>query len=433
MPPETGLPSATATTPAIARRPGDWLAKFGPGLITGASDDDPSGVGTYAQAGAQFGTGMLWVMLLTFPLMAAVQLISARVGRVTGRGLSANLARVMPRWLLLPLLIALFLVNAINVGADLAAMGESAALVLPVRGDLAALLMGLICGGLLIFIPYSRYVSILKWLTLALLAYVGTVFVVRVDWISVAHDTLLPKVAWHRDYLQMLIAVLGTTISPYLFFWQSSLEVEEQRATPGEAPLLAAPHQAEHQLGRMTADTWTGMAVSNLIGFFIMLTAAATLHSHGVHDINSAAQAAQALRPVAGSLAFFLFVVGILGAGLLAVPVLAGSASYALAEAFGWKRGLERRPGAAPAFYGTIAFATLLGCAMPLLHVNAMKALVWAAVLNGVVAVPVLVAMMTAAQRVDLMGEFVVKGRLRALGWLTTGLITAAALGLMVQ
>jgi NRAMP (natural resistance-associated macrophage protein)-like metal ion transporter len=410
-----------------------WWSTFGPGLITGASDDDPSGVGTYAQAGAQFGSGLLWVMLFTFPLMAAVQLISARVGRVTGRGLAANLARVMPRWLLMPLLVALFLTNTLNVGADLAAMGESMALVLPIRADLAALCLGLLCGGLLIAIPYSRYVSILKWLTLALLAYVATVFVVHVDWPAVAHDTVLPKVAWNKGYLQMLIAVLGTTISPYLFFWQSSQEVEEQRATPGEAPLRSAPHQAEQQLRRMKADTWAGMAVSNLIGFFIMLTAAVTLHTHGVHDIDSATKAAQALRPLAGAFAFFLFVIGIVGAGLLAVPVLAGSAAYALAEAFGWKRGLERRPAAAPAFYGTIALATLLGCAMPLLHVNAMKALVWSAVLNGVVAVPVLVAMMVAAQRQELMGEFLVRGRLKWLGWMTTGLMAAAALGLLAH
>jgi Mn2+/Fe2+ NRAMP family transporter len=365
--------------------------------------------------------------------MASVQLISARVGRVTGRGLSANLARVMPRWLLLPLLGALFLTNVLNVGADLAAMGESAALVLPVRSELAALRLGLVCGGLLIAIPYSRYVSILKWLTLALLAYVATVFVVRIDWSAVAHDTVLPKIAWNKGYLQMLIAVLGTTISPYLFFWQASQEVEEQHAAPGESPLRSAPDQAPQQLRRMKADTWAGMAVSNLIGFFIILTGAVTLHAHGLQDIDSATQAAQALRPLAGSFAFFLFVIGIVGAGLLAVPVLSGSAAYALAEAFGWKRGLERRPGAAPAFYGTIALATLMGCFMPMLHMNAMKALVLAAVLNGVVAVPVLVAMMIAAQRRDLMGEFVVQGRLRLLGWSTTALMTLAALGLLVH
>lgn len=406
--------------------------RLGAGLITGASDDDPSGIGTYAQAGAIFGFGLLWVMGFSYPLMVAVQLVCARVARVTGRGLAANLARVLPRWLLLPLLLALFAANAITIGADLMAMGEAATLLLP--GHAAAWAVGL--GGLSIalqlFVPYSRYVSFLKWLTLSLLAYVATAFALHVPWGEVLQRTLLPQVQPTRDYAQMLVAVLGTTICPYLFFWQAAQEVEEQRATPGEAPLKAAPGQARAQFARMRFDTALGMLVSNGIGFFIMLSTAVTLHGHGTAEIASAAQAARALQPVAGAFAFALFAAGIIGTGLLAIPVLAGSAGYALAEAFGWKRGLERKPGAAPGFYATIVLAGVLGMAMALLHVNAMKALVFTSLVNGVAAVPLLAALMWAARSRALLGEFTIGAPLWALGWLTTALMLLAALALFL-
>jgi len=398
--------------------------------VTGASDDDPSGIGTYSQAGAQFGTGMLWVMLVTYPLMAVVQIICARIGRVTGRGLAANLAKLLPRWALVPILVLLFVANTVNIGADLAAMGEAAALVVPIPGPWLAAAFGIASMLLQIFIPYSRYVKLLQWLTLSLLAYAAVLFMVDVPWRQVIRDTVIPHVAWDRDFLAMLVAVLGTTISPYLFFWQSSQEVEEQRAAPGDQPIRAAPEQAGRQLKKIEKDTLVGMGVSNAVGFFIMLTAAVTLNRHGMTDVDSAAKAAEALRPLAGSAAFGLFTVGIVGTGLLAIPVLAGSAGYAAAECFGWKRGLERAPGAAPRFYGVIAAATLIGVAMTLLKFNPMKALVAAAILNGVMAVPILVATMKVASNEQVMGEFRIGRGLKVWGWVTTILMAAAALTL---
>lgn len=427
--PRPGPPEAPDSLPTAAAGAGS-RSRLGAGLITGASDDDPSGIGTYAQAGSQFGFGLLWVMCFTYPLMVAVQLICARVARVTGRGLGANLARVLPRWALLPLLLALFATNAVTIGADLMAMGEAAALLVPGHAAAWGVGLGLVSIALQVFVPYSRYVNLLKWLTLSLLAYVAAAFTLHVPWGEVLQRTLLPQWQDGADYARMTVAVLGTTISPYLFFWQSSQEVEEQRAAPGEAPLRAAPAQAPAQFARMRFDTSLGMAASNGIGFFIMLTTAVTLHAQGAGTIETAAEAAKALQPVAGKLAFALFAAGIVGTGLLAIPVLAGSAGYALAEAFGWRRGLERRLGAAPAFYAAIAAAVVLGIAMTLLHVNAMKALVVTSMINGVVAVPVLAALLWAARSRVLLGDFTIGRGLWALGWLTAVLMLVAAVAL---
>jgi NRAMP (natural resistance-associated macrophage protein)-like metal ion transporter len=397
---------------------------LGPGLIAGCADDDPSGIGTYAQAGAQFGFGMLWMMLFTYPLMVAVQLISAQVGRVTGQGLAANLSRHLPRSFVVPLLLVLLVINTINIGADLAAMGASAALLLPGPPVVYAIALGAVSLGMELFVPYSRHVTVLKWITLSLFSYLGTALVVKVPWGTVAWNTLVPQLRWDRDFALTVVAVMGTTISPYLFFWQSSLEVEEQEATPGEEPIKNAPAQAEAQFAKIRFDTFFGMAVSNLVAFFVMLTAAMALHAHGVHDIDSTAQAAKALEPVAGKFASALFALGLVGAGLLAVPVLAGSAAYALAEAFGWRKGLERRPAAAPRFYGVVGVATLIGMAINFLHINPMKALYWTAVLSGVIAVPILFAMMVVASRHAVMARFVIARPLRVLGWLTTLLMS---------
>jgi NRAMP (natural resistance-associated macrophage protein)-like metal ion transporter len=423
--------SADTAAPEASRLgAGDWL---GPGLITGASDDDPSGIGTYAQAGAQFGTGLLWVMLFTFPLMAFVQIISARIGRVTGRGLAANLAKVVPRPLLVLLMLLLFVANTVNIGADLAAMGEAASLLVPVDQTWAAAAFGIVSLLLQVFIPYSRYVRVLRWLTVSLLAYVGVVFAVHIPWGQVLHDTVIPRMQATKTFWAMLVGVLGTTVSPYLFFWQSSQEVEEQRANAAEHPILVAPEQAPAQLHRVQVDTLAGMGVSNLVGFFIMLTTALTLHVHGGVTIATAGQAAEALRPAAGQAAFALFTLGIVGTGLLAVPVLAGSAGYAAAECFAWRRGLERKPASAPRFYAVIAAAGVLGVLLTTFHFNPMRALVWAAVINGVVAVPVLVAMMRVAGKESIMGEFRVSGALLWGGWLTTAAMAAAALLLFVH
>jgi Mn2+/Fe2+ NRAMP family transporter len=426
--------AAAARAPVVADAPPkqrqsrwSWL---GPGVLTGASDDDPSGIGTYAQAGAAFGTGMLWVMLFTFPLMTVVQIISAQVGRATGRGLAANLAKITPRWLLIPLMVLLFATNAVNIGADLAAMGEAATLLLPGHAAWYAFGFGVVSVVLQIAVPYSRYVNLLKWLTISLLAYVATALTLDVPWREVLVHTVVPHITMTKEFATMLVAVLGTTISPYLFFWQSAQEAEEQRADPREQPLKVAPEQAGRQLKRVRMDTVVGMAVSNSIGFFIILTSALTLHAHGKADIQTASQAAEALRPFAGHWAFAIFTLGIVGTGLLAVPVLAGSAGYALSESLAWRRGLERPFHAARGFYMVIAIATAAGIALPALHINPVRALVISAVLNGVISVPLLAAIMITASSSSVMGDFSIGRTLRVLGWITTAVMTIAALTL---
>jgi NRAMP (natural resistance-associated macrophage protein)-like metal ion transporter len=401
---------------------------FGAGVITGAADDDPSGIGTYAQAGAQFGTNLLWVTVFTFPLMVVVQLISAKIARVTGRGLAANLTRIMPRWVLVPMLALLFAANTINIGADLAAMGEAAALLVPVDGTWMAAGFGVISTLLQIFVPYKRYVRLLQWLTMSLLVYVGIIFAVDVPWRDVLHSALVPRLEMQRAFWAMLVGVLGTTISPYLFFWQSAQEVEDQSARQDEQPIRKAPEQADRQLQRARVETVVGMAVSNTVAFFIVLTAALTLHTHGQADIDSAVDAAQALKPIAGAFASGLFAIGIVGTGLLAIPVLAGSAGYAIAEAFGWHRGLERPAPSARRFYGVIATAALLGVGFTLLHINPMRGLVWAAILNGLISTPLLIMMLMAAANRQLMGEFAIGPLLKVGGWITTVLMATAAL-----
>jgi len=395
------------------------LKALGPGLVTGASDDDPSGIGTYSQVGAQFGLQLLWVMVLSYPLMVAVQMISAQVGLVTGRGLAASLRQHLPRWVLLPLIGLLLVANAINIGADLGAMGAAATLLVGGPAGVYTAVFGVVSLLLQVFVPYDRYVGPLKWLTLSLLAYVAIVFVVDVPWGEVLRHAFIPSLPSGRDGITALVAVLGTTISPYLFFWQASQEVEEQKAAPGERPLLRAPKQAHRQLGRMRYDTYIGMAASNIVAFFIILATAVTLHAHGVHDIDSAAQAAKALAPAAGRFASWLFAAGIIGTGLLAIPVLAGAAGYAVADTMAWRSGLQRSARSAWRFYAVIAVATLAGVAMNLAHVNPMKALYWTAVINGVIAVPILVALMHIATMKSVMGKFTLRPWLRIGGWIT--------------
>jgi len=403
-----------------------WLSKLGPGLITGAADDDPSGIATYSQGGAQFGFNLLWTLLLTYPLMAAIQVISAHIGRVTGRGLATNLQRFAPRHVVWAIVGLLLVANVINIAADVAAMGEAMALVLPGRPHWYAVGFGVLSVLLQVFIPYQRYVNLLKWLTLVLLAYVATVFVVQVPWSEVLKSTVWPRIAWNRDYLTTIVAVFGTTISPYLFFWQASQEVEELRADDDARPLRHAPEQVARQFSRIRFDTLVGMAVSNGVAFFIMLTTAATLHAEGVRDLQSAAQAASALKPVAGELAFALFALGIVGTGLLAIPVLAGSAAYAMAGTFHWKSSLGSEFSAARKFYAIIIVATLAGVGVNFMPLDPIKALYWSAVLNGVIAVPVMTIMMLVASSARIMGDLTIAPRLRALGWLCTGVMAAA-------
>jgi Mn2+/Fe2+ NRAMP family transporter len=399
---------------------------LGPGLITGASDDDPSGIATYSQAGAQFGYAMGWTMLVTYPLMTAVQEISARIGRTTGRGITGNISRVYPRSAVFGLVGLLLTANIINIGANLGAMGEALSLIVGGPNHLYAIVFGIASAALQVYLKYTRYVSVLKWLTLVLFAYVATVFVVEVDWTSFAKG-MIPLQTSGFDYWQMTVAILGTTISPYLFFWQASQEAEDLRGKPRRWPLVRAPQQARGAYKRIRLDTLLGMGLSNTVALAVMVTVAATLHQAGISHIESAAQAAEALKPVAGEFAFLLFALGIIGTGLLSVPVLAGSAAYAIGEAAHWKVGLGRRPSEARAFYAAIAAATMLGMALNFFGVNPIDALYWSAVINGVVAVPVVVAMMMMTTDSRVMGDFKIAGPLRALGW-----ATALAMGMAV-
>jgi NRAMP (natural resistance-associated macrophage protein)-like metal ion transporter len=417
-----------APEPPAVRR--SFWTRIGPGLITGASDDDPSGIATYSQVGSQFGLGMLWTMVFSYPLMGGIQEISAQVGRVTGHGLAESLRRHFPRWVLYAAVGLLLVANTINIGADIGAMG--AALHLLLGGPLLIYILGfgLLCLGLQIFIPYRRYVPYLKWLCLGLFAYVGILFVVKIPWLSVLHATVWPHFPLTRASLTAIVAILGTTISPYLFFWQASEEVEEQQLDPTESSLLRAPEQGAKQLGAMQMDTWVGMAFSNGVAFFIILTAAVVLNAHGIKDIQTSSQAAEALRPVAGRFAFLLFSLGIIGTGLLAVPVLAGASAYALGEAFQWPVGLEKKPRSARGFYGVIAISTLIGVGLNAIHLDPVRALFWSAVLNGVVAAPLMVMIMVLASRKKVMGAFTLSRRLKVLGWSGTAVMAAVTAGM---
>ena len=393
---------------------------MGPGLITGASDDDPSGIATYSQVGAQFGYGLGWTLVVTFPLMAAIQEIAARIGRVTGLGIAGNLARYYPATLVNVIVALLILANVINIGADLGAMAAALQLLIGGPSFLYVIGFAVISVLLEVFVRYSRYVSVLKYLTLSLLAYVATVFVVGTPWLEVLKTIVLPPLSFSKDYILSITAVLGTTISPYLFFWQAEEEVEEEHEKPEKSPLIDAPQQAPAELSRIRIDTVVGMGLSNLVALFIVITTAATLHADGQTDIQTSAQAAEALRPIAGPFAFVLFAAGIIGTGLLAMPVLAGSAAYALGEAMGWRVGLAQKAGRAKGFYGALTLATLIGAVMNFSPIDPIKALFWSAVINGIVAVPVMVIMMLMTQRRDIMGQFVLPPVLRGLGWLAT-------------
>jgi NRAMP (natural resistance-associated macrophage protein)-like metal ion transporter len=406
------------------------LKRLGPGLITGAADDDPSGIATYSQAGAQYGYGLLWSVLLTTPLMIGIQTVSARIGRVTGHGLAANIRDHYPPWLLNGVVGLLLFANTINIAADLGAMGNALQMLVGGASEIYIVFFALLSLTLQIFVPFPRYAPLLKWMTLALLAYVGAVFMVHVPWTEASMAALFPKPQFRADYIATLVAVLGTTISPYLFFWQASQEVEEQRATPGHSPLREAPEQAAEHLDRIKVDTWIGMMFSNGIALCIMLTTAATLHVEGITNIETAEQAAAALRPIAGEFAYLLFAAGIVGTGLLAVPVLAGSAAYAVAESRRWPIGLGLPLLQARGFYAILAAATLIGVAVDFTDIDPIKALILSAVVNGVIAVPIMVVMMLLAVKPDVMGPFVVKRRLLVLGWLSTAVMAAAVIAM---
>ncbi len=406
------------------------LGILGPGLITGASDDDPSGIATYSQAGAQSGYTTAWVMLFTWPLMCAIQEISARIGRVTGKGIAANLRDNYPAPLLYGIVALLLVANFINLGADLGAMGAALRLLIGGPVGLYVVLFAAFCTVLEIFSSYRRYVKILKWLTLSLFAYVATAFVIDMPWGEVAYNTFVPHVSWNTDYLVLIVAILGTTISPYLFFWQASEEADNERIDPQAHALIDAPGEARDEFRRIEIDTYLGMAFSNVIALFIIITTAATLNAHGVTNIQTSEQAAQALRPIAGDFAFFVFALGILGTGLLAVPVLAGSAAYALAETMRWDIGLDRRPQDAKRFYATIVGGTVIGIGINFINIDPIKALFWSAVINGVVAVPLMVVMMIMTMQPKVMGRFTLPRPLWVVGWLSTAVMTVTVVAM---
>jgi Mn2+/Fe2+ NRAMP family transporter len=405
---------------------------LGAGLITGAADDDPSGIATYSQVGAAFGYGMLWCILFTMPLMIAIQAISAGIGCVTGRGLMDGIRTYYPRKLVYLLVTSIFVANVINLAADIGAMGAALKLLIGGPALFYAGGFALLSLVLQVFIPFSRYSPILKLLTLSLFAYVATVMVIHVPWLTVLKSIAVPPVTWNAKYAVGLVALLGTTISPYLFCWQAAQEVEEIEANTGRQPLLMAPLQAPATLRRIGIDTTVGMIFSNVIAFFIILTAAVVLHAHGKTDIQSSSEAAEALRPLAGKLAFALFAAGIIGTGLLAVPVLAGATAYAAAGAFGKLGGLQNTVREAKFFYAVLIIASVAGIALNLTNLDPIKALYWSAVINGVVAVPLMIVMMLMGSQKRVMGDFTMPLSLKIFGWLATATMAAAAVLMFV-
>lgn len=399
---------------------------LGPGLVTGAADDDPSGIGTYSQVGAQFGYGLAWTMFFGFPLLASIQAICARIGATTGKGIAQNLRQHYSPWLLRAVVILLLIANVINLGADLGAMGSVLALVLPGPVLAFTVACGVVSVLLEVMLPYSAYSRALKWATLSLFAYVGVVFVAKVPVAEAIYGTLVPQFTFDKPHAMALVAIFGTTISPYLFFWQAGQEVEEQHRRHIK-PLHVSPRRAGAELRRIRTDTLIGMGFSHLVALFIVIATAATLHASGVRDIESAAQAAEALRPIAGDFAFALFATGIIGTGLLAVPILAGSAAYAVSETFGWTEGLDRKPREAKAFYGVIALATAGGVALNFIGVDPMKALYWSAVVNGLLAPPLMVVTMLIASNPAAMGNLTIGPKLKFGGWLSTAVMGVVA------
>ncbi len=433
------------------------VKQLGPGLITGAADDDPSGIATYSQAGAQFGYSMLWTVLFTYPLMVGIQMVSARLGCITGRGLAANVKAVFPRPVLYGIVGLLMIANTINIAADIAAMGEALRLLLGGSAHLYSVGFAALCLLLQVLMRYATYVRYLKWLTLALLSYVAVVFTIHVPWERVIGEMILPRLVLDHDTITMIVAVFGTTISPYLFFWQAAQEMEDLKAAAGTgvggqgvgvpgvgAPSVGVPRFgvpapgvpfadsiARAHLRRIRWDTYVGMGFSNLIAFFIILSTAATLHAAGIADIQTSAQAAEALRPLGGPTTFLLFSLGIIGTGMLAVPVLAGSAAYAVSESFDWQSGLDMKVHEALEFYGIIAIATVGGVALNFTRLDPMRALVWSAEINGVIAVPIMAVMMILASRADIMGRFVIRPRLRGLGWIATAVMAVTVVAMI--
>ncbi len=412
------------STPGSIRH---FLSRLGPGLVTGAADDDPSGIGTHSQVGAQFGYGLSWTFLFSFPLMVAIQEVAAEIGRVTGAGIARNLRRHYPRPLLVLMVGLLLIANIVNLGADLAAMGAAVGLLIGGPLGLYTLLFGVLCVVIEVWLSYERYSSVLKWATLSLFAYVAVVMVAQVPWGEALTSLVLPRIEWSGAYAMAVVAILGTTISPYLFFWQAGQEIEEQKRHKVK-PLCITPKEAGPELRRIRIDTLTGMAFSSIVSLAIVFATAATLHANGVRDIETSAQAAEALRPIAGNFAFALFALGIIGTGLLAVPVLAGSAAYAVTEMFGIAGSLDAKPTKARLFYGTIAVTTMLGVSLQYVGIDPARALYWAAVVNGVLAAPLMAMMMLIVRNPRAMGRLTLGRRATITGWFATAVMAVATI-----
>lgn len=403
-----------------------FLRSLGPGLVTGAADDDPSGIGTHSQIGAQFGYGLAWTFVLSFPLMVAIQQIAAEIGRVTGAGIARNMRRHFPRPILWFMVSLLLIANIVNLGADLSAMGAALTLLTGGNNAVYTLLFGILCVVLEVGLSYPRYAATLKWTTLSLFTYVAVVAVANVPWPHALRSLVVPELQFNAGYATAFVAILGTTISPYLFFWQAGQEVEEEHRHHAK-PLCLTPVAAGAELKRIQLDTLTGMAFSTIISLAIVFATAATLHANGVRDIATSSQAAEALRPIAGPFAFAMFAVGIIGTGLLAVPVLAGSAAYAVTEMAGIAGSLDAKPLAAKLFYGTIAATTLAGASLNGIGIDPARALYWAAVVNGVLAGPLMVIMMLIVGNPRAMGRLTVSRRQMIGGWSATAVMIAAS------
>lgn len=411
------------------RKLGDRL---GAGLITGAADDDPSGIATYSQGGAQFGGGLLWTLVLTTPLMIGIQMVSARLGWITGKGLAANIQQVMPRWVGIVLVALLVFANTLNIAADIAAMGEALQLIVGGGEHGHALVFGVICAVLPLWLNFDAMVRVLKWLTLALFAYVAVALMMQVDWHTVGVESVSALRTGGGDYWMMVVAVLGTTISPYLFFWQAAQEAEMRQRNADSEEVVNSPLFTREHLFRIKLDTVIGMGFSNVIAFCIMLAAAMAFHQHGITDIQTSKQAALALEPIAGHFAFVLFALGVIGTGMLAVPVLAGSAAYAVAEVLNWKAGLDHHYTEAKGFYSVLVAATVIGTLMDFTNLDPIRALVWSAVVNGVIAVPIMVVMMLLGSNRAVLGDAVLTPRHRLLGWAAVGVMAVAVVAMVL-
>ena len=411
------------------RKLGDRL---GAGLITGAADDDPSGIATYSQGGAQFGGGLLWTLVLTTPLMIGIQMVSARLGWITGKGLAANIQQVMPRWVGIVLVALLVFANTLNIAADIAAMGEALQLIVGGGEHGHALVFGVICAVLPLWLNFDAMVRVLKWLTLALFAYVAVALMMQVDWHTVGVESVSALRTGGGDYWMMVVAVLGTTISPYLFFWQAAQEAEMPQRNADSEEVVNSPLFTREHLFRIKLDTVIGMGFSNVIAFCIMLAAAMAFHQHGITDIQTSRQAALALEPIAGHFAFLLFALGVIGTGMLAVPVLAGSAAYAVAEVLNWKAGLDHHYTEAKGFYSVLVAATVIGTLMDFTNLDPIRALVWSAVVNGVIAVPIMVVMMLLGSNRAVLGDAVLTPRHRLLGWAAVGVMAVAVVAMVL-